>query len=283
MAGFALRNYLGSSTNLPLIDNGTQCRQLSAAPGAVGLCGGAAGEHIAFGQRVLVGKAERAPGFNFDGTPAEDMQAGDKPPSSSSLMKDDIFSETDAELQERLRDLVTSLSTGAMEAVALRMVEHFIGGTGKGFTDTTLDDEVRRNPAFIEYHRRFSKGLGTALAACDYDLNRIKPVSMERLNFSSLSDKIGGLGITIHQVWSTLAEVSAFRIDRGTRRWSCQLHYTLYDHFGLDWADIQKHGDAHIPRPGTGNGFKAWYILQHYRTAKPFITEIKVSLPLTSG
>jgi hypothetical protein len=38
-----------------------------------------------------------------------------------------------------------------------------------------------------------------------------------------------------------------------------------------------------LPFPGTGNGFKAWYILQHYRQAKPFVTEIRVSLPVSSG
>ena len=57
----------------------------------------------------------------------------------------------------------------------------------------------------------------------------------------------------------------------------CNVHYTLYDHFGLDWADIRKHGDDHIPLPSTGNGFKAWYILQHYRSAKPFITKIDIT------
>lgn len=282
MAGFAFQNYLGSNTNLPLIDSDTLCRQLSTAPGGVGLCT-PSGNRIAFGQRFLVGKARRNPGFNFDGTPAEDMQSGDQPPSASSLAKERIFAETDAELEERLRDLVKSLSTGAMEAVALRMVDHFIGGTGTAFEDATLNDEVRNNPAFLEYHRRFSANLAAAIAACDYDLNRIKPVPMDLLNFSSLSDKIGGLGITIHQVWSAIADVSDFVVNCGTRRWSGRLHYTLYDHFGLDWADIEKHGDDHMPRPGTGNGFKAWYILQHYRQARPFITEIRVSLPVSAG
>lgn len=281
MAGFAFRNYLGSTTNLPLIDGGTLCRQLSTAPGGVGLCG-PSGDRIAFGQRFLVGKARRNPGFNFDGTRAEDMQFGDKPPSSSSLAKERIFAETDAELEERLRDLVGSLSTGAMEAAALRMVDHFVGASGTAFEDTTLNDEVRTNPAFTRYHERFCQDLAGAIAACNYDLNRIKPVSMELLNFSSLSDKIGGLGITIHQVWSAIAELSDFVVNCGTRRWSGRLHYTLYDHFGLDWADIEKHGGDHMPRPGTGNGFKAWYILQHYRQARPFITEIRVSLPVGS-
>lgn len=281
MAGFVFRNYLGSNTNLPLIDSDTLCRQLSTAPGGVGLCG-PSGDRIAFGQRFLVGRARRSPGFNFDGTPAEDMQSGDKPPSSSSLTKERIFTETDAELEARLRDLVRSLSTGAMEAVALRMVDRFVGGTGTAFEDTPLNDEVRKNPAFTRYHDRFCQDLARAIMACYFDLNRIKPVSMELLNFSSLSDNIGGLGITIHQVWSAIADLSGFVVNCGTRRWSGRLHYTLYDHFGLDWADIEKHGDDHIPLPGTGNGFKAWYILQRYRKARPFVTGLRVSLPVGS-
>lgn len=279
MAGFSFRNYLGSDTNQPLIDSGTLCRQLSTAPGGVGSCG-PSGDRVAFGQRFLVGKAQRSPGFNFDGSRAEDMQFGDRPPSASSLTKERIFAETDAELEERLRDLVRLLSTGAMTAVALRMVEHFIGASGTAFEDSTLNDEVRNNPAFTEYHEHFCQALAHGIAACDYDLNRIKPVSMRLLNFSSLPDKIGGLGITIHQVWSVIADLSDFVVNCGTRRWSGRLHYTLYDHFGLDWADVVKHGGDWLPLPGTGNGFKAWYILQHYRKARPFVTEIRLSLPV---
>jgi len=199
MAGLAFRNYLGSNTNLPIIDSDTLCRQLSTAPGGVGLCGPSE-DRIAFGQRFLVGKARRGPGFNFDGTRAEDMQSGDQPPSAVGLAKERIFAETDSALEERLRDLVRSLSTGPMEAVALRMVDHFVGASGTAFEDATLNDEVRKNPAFAEY-----------------------------------------------------------------------------------WADIEKHGGDRLPFPGTGNGFKAWYILQHYRQAKPFVTEIRVSLPVSSG
>lgn len=282
MAGLAFRNYLGSNTNLPIIDSDTLCRQLSTAPGWVGLCG-PSGDRIAFGQRFLVGKARRSPGFNFDGTRAEDMQSGDQPPSAAGLAKERIFAETDSALEERLRDLVRSLSTGPMEAVALRMVDHFVGASGTAFEDATLNDEVRKNPAFAEYHRRFCQDLASAIQACSYGLNRIKRVPMSLLNFSSLSDKIGGLGITVHQVWSAVAELSDFVVNCGTRRWSGRLHYTLYDHFGLDWADIEKHGGDRLPFPGTGNGFKAWYILQHYRQAKPFVTEIRVSLPVSSG
>ena len=128
-------------------------------------------------------------------------QAARRPdPRAAGLAKERIFAETDSALEERLRDLVRSLSTGPMEAVALRMVDHFVGASGTAFEDATLNDEVRKNPAFAEY-----------------------------------------------------------------------------------WADIEKHGGDRLPFPGTGNGFKAWYILQHYRQAKPFVTEIRVSLPVSSG
>ena len=47
---------------------------------------------------------------------------------------------------------------------------------------------------------------------------------------------------------------------------------------GLTGApDIVKFGD----KPFAGDGFKAWYILQHYRNAKPFVTEVKISYPIS--
>ena len=97
---------------------------------------------------------------------------------------------------------------------------------------------------------------------------------MNLLNFSSFWDKIGGLGITVHQVWSSKAELKNYRIDSAGQHWMCTLKYTFYDHFGLDWEDIEKHGSDRIPLYHTGDQFKAWFILQHYRSAKPFITEI---------
>lgn len=65
--------------------------------------------------------------------------------------------------------------------------------------------------------------------------------------------------------------------------WNATLKYTFYDHFGLDWEDIKKHGDGIFPKYHTGDEFKAWYILQHYRTAKPFVTEMNRSVFLSAA
>ncbi len=42
-----------------------------------------------------------------------------------------------------------------------------------------------------------------------------------------------------------------------TKAWIATLVYTLYDHFGLDWDDIIKHGSDRIPQYHTGDFFKA--------------------------
>lgn len=276
MGNFTPRGPLGFLTNQPLIDQGTLCRQLSTAPNMIGMSS-ASGERIGFEKRIQVGEAKRRPGFNFDGSPAEDMMSGDRPAASAAIQKDAVFSETDAELDLRLKGLLTSLSTGNMETVALEMQRRFVSGSGKTYESETLNNEVRQNPAFLDYHRSFGNDLASAIQACNYDPNQIRQIPMKLLNFSSFSDKIGGLGIAIHQVWSARADISNFSLHCGTRIWGCNVHYTLYDHFGLDWADIRKHGDDHIPLPSTGNGFKAWHILQHYRSAKPFITKIDIT------
>ena len=44
-----------------------------------------------------------------------------------------------------------------------------------------------------------------------------------------------------------------------------ELLFEMFDHFGLDYPDIEKY-DNDI--------FIAWFILQHFRGYKPFITKI---------
>ncbi len=273
MANLAFRGYLGSQTNQPLIDFETLARQRSPAACVMTECNHA-GNTIRFDQSIPVGKTKRDPGFNFDGTIADDMKSGDEPAVSASLKNDPIFKETDDQLAERLRSLLSWLSVGEMKTVADDMLRRFRSGSGKSYENEILNREVQKNPAFRQYHNRFINDLDSALKRNHYDPNRIVPaISLNLLNFSHFNDKWQGLGITIHQVWSANAWVTDFSVNCGTLDWNCNIHYALYDHFGLDWADIEKFGNAW----GVGNAFKAWFILQHYRSAKPFFTKIHVT------
>lgn len=224
-------------------------------------------------KKTLVGKSDREPGYFADGTKAEDMMYGDAPKISASIKKDPMFLHSDATLQKYLNQLMRSLSTFSMETVALGMADRFGKGLGGTYKSDTLNRVIANNPAIIKFHNEFLKDLKSALSSASYDASRISEIEMGRLNFSSLLDKITGLGITIHQVWSIKAELTNYTYNECTKVWKGQLVYTFYDHFGLDWNDIILHGNARIPQYQTGNCFKAWYILQHYRKAKPFITE----------
>ena len=55
------------------------------------------------------------------------------------------------------------------------------------------------------------------------------------------------------------------------------LSFALYDHFGLDAADVVEYGYL--------KGFRAWYILQHskeYNGAyRPFVTMIHFDVPFS--
>lgn len=56
------------------------------------------------------------------------------------------------------------------------------------------------------------------------------------------------------------------------RVFSCKLRIIVYDHFGLDMADVEKFSFA--------AGFRAWYVLQHIRGYKPFLTSMECIIPI---
>ncbi len=288
MAGNSNPGSHGGPTNNAIVDTGTMCVQASPLPGVIfGTPRTLTNIHLP--GPILVGKAKRDPGFNYDGSRAEDMIAGDKPAKSAVIKSDPMFSKSDDDLNAYMRSLMTSLSIGDMETVALEMQKRFADGIGGTYHSPILDAEIANNPAFVTYHGAFLKRLEPAITASllaytpsklaprmESFLNPLSltPLTMNLLNFSSFWDKLFGLGITVHQVWSAKAELKRFHVESSNRFWTCWLHYTFWDHFGLDWEDILKHGDDRIPKYHTGDQFKAWYILQHYRRAKPFITEM---------
>ena len=231
----------------------------------------------------LIGKSKRDPGYNTDGTEAEDMMFKDRPARSVSITKDEMFSHTSETLGLYLDQLMRSLSIGDMETVALEMSSRFKNGTGGIYKSTTLDKEIENNKVTITFHDNFLNTFKNELKLVKYDPNRLKLITMKLLNFSSFWDKVSGLGITIHQVWSVKAEIKNYVYYEATGKWDCELIYTFYDHFGLDWDDITKHGEDRIPQYQTGNCFKAWYILQHYRNAKPFIAEMKKTVKISGN
>ncbi|WMU44635.1 DUF3289 family protein [Enterobacter bugandensis] len=87
-------------------------------------------------------------------------------------------------------------------------------------------------------------------------------------------DWFNGLGITIHDTYSTKIYLDYMDIDvpsdtYGPRRYRAGLRFQIQDHFGLDVPDLNGKGFENIP------WFCSWFILQRYKhyDFKPFINE----------
>src|SRR5699024_7155109 len=89
--------------------------------------------------------------------------------------------------------------------------------------------------------------------------------------FNTLQDKVNGLTILIHDVWSVDITLTQYQLI--DRQYEGKLQITIIDHFGLDDNDVSQ-------AEGKGfhylAGFRSWYILQHYSAFayRPFLTKI---------
>lgn len=70
--------------------------------------------------------------------------------------------------------------------------------------------------------------------------------------------------------WLPQSEIAHIKID-----------FIYYDHFGLDYPDLEK---KRAPSPYIAwdhNVFYEWFILQHFRGFKPFLTKVKNSYEIS--
>lgn len=80
-----------------------------------------------------------------------------------------------------------------------------------------------------------------------------------------LADKTNGLTFAIHDTHSYKIFIDDYKLLCNNKL-NAKLRIEIYDHFGLDREDIEKFK--------LWAGFRAWYILQHVRGYKPFITQM---------
>lgn len=85
--------------------------------------------------------------------------------------------------------------------------------------------------------------------------------------FNTFKDTfLGGLTICMNDTWA----YEVLIVDKSVinNKWSITYKIKLYDHFGLDLPDVEK-------KYKYGAGFRAWFVLQHVRNYKPFITKVE--------
>ena len=179
--------------------------------------------------------------------------------------------------------LCKTTSTEPLQTVALNMVERFMSGTGSNYSNSELTKAAKNHEATTAYVDAVKKQIANLLSTYKGDIYKLQYTASTRVSnplvqkmransinqpvFNKSSDLINGLTVCVDGLWGNEIIVKSYTCNGST--YSGVLTFTLYDHFGLDQADVEKYG-------GTLPGFRDWYILQHYKeyngAYKPFVT-----------
>lgn len=175
---------------------------------------------------------------------------------------------------------------GVYSGLIVKMINHMQKNSGLPFRDYLLDraleDQIRRDFSGGSNLNRIAKGLSDNI---DWNANILLESSILDLNaevragrtpkFTRFKDKFNGMGITVHDTYSTQITLNYLSIKKG--EFEASLHYKVQDHFGLDKWDIMK-SEYH-----TFRFFRVWFFLQHYNKMafKPFVTEMECTIRIS--
>ncbi len=228
---------------------------------------------------------------------AEDLEYGDL--SMGELYSLNLF--TDSEISSmtaedhlfRWQTLARLVSMQPLQDVLFDMIDHFMSGNTYIYQNDILDQKIYEHQKTKDYIDDVKLQLEYAMKDYNGDIlsleynatDREHHPLVDRLSknkifepaYDSPTDIATGYTMCIDSFWGNKFEVISFSKDVTKGYYSGVLKFTFYDHFGLDFTDIQKY---HLY-----GGFVSWYLLQHndrYNKAyKPFITLVEISVPFS--
>ncbi len=105
-----------------------------------------------------------------------------------------------------------------------------------------------------------------------------KKFSKPMYSYGNPVEATKGLTIATNDIWS--AEVLLKEVKFSGDNYTGKYEVTLWDHFGLDLPDMEKIFNI---IPSVGEVFVCWFILQHLRGYKPFLTKINFTKEFTGN
>ncbi|WP_373810664.1 DUF3289 family protein, partial [Porphyromonas macacae] len=171
-----------------------------------------------------------------------------------------------------------SLSGGGELLTAL--IGHFKDSTGTPFSNAYMDQKLKEHPSFHTFVYQKGKGvldnLKKQLKDVSGNINKIKmpligKITSDRTKFNTLKDKLNGMTLAVDDTSAYEVYVDDYKLT-APNTFNCNLRVIVYDNYGLDAEDIAKYG--------TMAGFRAWYVLQHVRGYKPFLTKMTCIIPI---
>jgi len=191
-------------------------------------------------------------------------------------------------------------ATGELQENIKRMIAKFKRNEGGVYEDKVLTMYVSNNPNTAKYCSNVEDYIAEQLKQNVADFQKIedaKPyfgnaeeITKNRkiknkdnftkpiYSYDNLSNVTGGLTISLNDIWA--AEVLLKELHTDNDNYKAKYQITLWDHFGLDLPDMEKVFNI---IPSIGETFVTWFILQHLRGFKPFITKMTFEREFTGN
>lgn len=189
---------------------------------------------------------------------------------------------SDDQLFRNFRDMVGLMARGELNTNIYAMIDKFKSNTGGIYENGALTRAVIENPSTQRFCTGVEKMLKEKIQKSGGDLSQVEdkqvyfgteagyrsshPYGHPAFPYSRDMNLFKGLTIAINDVWSYRVSLISFK--QTGKAYKARYEVVLFDHFGLDYPDMEKFYSY-------GAGFRAWFVLQHMRGYKPFLTKVK--------
>jgi RHS repeat-associated protein len=242
---------------------------------------------------VIAFQSQRMKGLNLDGTIADDLTFNDFSREqllelSSSFEKQLKNANNPDYLFKELERRGKRNSMFSLEDVVLDMIDTFRKGDKEHYSNEVLTEKVQKHKRTKKYVKSIKKIVTEELQKHGGDVTKINyeqdteyynkiQKNVTQPYFNTKWNKATGLTMAINDTWSNNVIIREYEFDGETFKGILQ--FNIYDNFGVDPPDIEKHGHRF--------GFSEWFMLQHYdgygEKYKPFITVMQFDVEFSGG
>ena len=182
-------------------------------------------------------------------------------------------------LWDNMRSLMNLGSTIWGNANLKALVAHFKGGSGATFSSAYMNEQMKKHATFKDFVYNKKNGVMTilkgALKEVKGNLHNLtvqkSVIESERTKFNTWKDRLNGMILAVDDTSAYKIYILDYELT-SPNTFSCKLRIDVYDNFGLDEKDVRKFYAL--------VGFRAWYVLQHYRGFRPFLTKMTTIIEL---
>ncbi|WNJ96028.1 DUF3289 family protein [Vibrio ruber] len=208
------------------------------------------------------------------------------------IVVEDQFTLPAKEHFKRMRNLgkgaISFSMLGETKNLFSKMVDKFERNEGGYYMHPLLDDAMKKHETTTTFHKSLKECLGENIKngelsrdilniSSSYMKTSGKGAPLPQFQTKSL-DVIKGTVLTVHGIWAM--KVYAEKMEYKGNQVRGVFKYDIQDHFGLNSKDIDhKISSGEMPFEWL-EGFRSWYLLQHYigYGYQPFITKIGFKL-----